>query len=783
MSAKNKRDYPASVTVTSDGGRIVPTNCFECHSKCGVLAHVKDGKLIKIEGNPEEPRSKGMICSKGFAATQMLYSPDRLNYPLRRTNPKKGVGEDPGWERISWDEAIDIIVDKILKYREEYGPQSIVVGQGTGRGTNQWAQRLGNSIGHNHWCCPAHVCLLPIMMTSMLTTGFFAMWDSPDQVNSKCYINWGSNSCWTEAGYAVAGIREMLERGDKIIVVDPRYEMPLAHKADVWLPLRPGSDGALALSWIHVIISENLYQKEFVKQWTNGPFLVRLDNGRLLTEADVVKGGNQGKYIIWDEGSDRPMMVDSEGADPALLGTFTVNGIECKPAFQILADHAAEYSPEKAEKITWVPADRIYKAARMYAECSPGACLDAMQGVEETANNNSTIHALLILMMLTGNLDAKGGNIWYVFWNEMLGPRLAGETPVTQEKYRLGKEQGVLLYPVSQPKAVWEAILTEKPYPIKMYINVAGNPLSWSENTKLTRKALEKLEFLVTVDYFMSPTAELSDLVLPSAHWTERDYIADELCKRWEMAQVKCVEPAFERHSDVTFFRTVGHRVNPEYWPWETDEELFDFQLEPYNITWEQLKKQYIVETAPEKYEKYKEWGIKTPTGRFEIYCKTFADVGTDPIPKYQELPQTPYSRPDLAKEYPLILTAGMRMPSFFHSGMRNIPWVRAMYPYPLAQINPQTAKKYGIKNNDWLWIETTNGRAKCRAYLSKGIHPQVVGAQHGWWQGCKELNLRGFSNDEANINCCIPSEDFGKVLGTPTMRGLLCKIYRVKEE
>lgn len=175
--------------------KIVRTNCFECHSKCGILAHVKDGRLIKIEGNPDEPRSKGMICSKGFAATQMLYSPDRLNYPLRRTNPKKGQGEDPGWERISWDEAIDIIVDKILKIKEEYGPQSIVLGQGTGRGTNQWIQRLGNAIGHNHWCTPAHVCLLPIMMTSMLTTGFFAMWDSPDHVNSKCYVNWGSNSC------------------------------------------------------------------------------------------------------------------------------------------------------------------------------------------------------------------------------------------------------------------------------------------------------------------------------------------------------------------------------------------------------------------------------------------------------------------------------------------------------------------------------------------------------------------------------------------------------------
>ena len=769
-----------------DEFEVVKTNCFECHSKCGLFSYIKNGKLIKVEGNPETPTSQGLLCSKGLAATQMLYSPERLNYPMKRTNPKGAA--DPGWVRISWDEAFDTITNRVLEYREKYGPHSIVVGQGTGRGTNQWNNRLGNSIGHNHWLCPAHVCLLPILLTSMLTTGFFSMWDSPDLVNSRCFVSWGSNAAWTSLGYSGAGIRALLQkqaRGEaKIIQVDPRYEAPLSSKANVWLPIRPGSDAAMAMSWIHVIINERLYQEDFIKKWTNGPFLVRDDNLALLTESDVVQGGAKDKFMVWDVQLRKPVPAGTEG-DPALFGTYTINGMSCRPAFQILAENAAKMPPEKAEEICWCPKERIYEAARMYAQNSPGSSMNAMQGVEEAANNHNTIHALIILMMLTGNLDVKGGQLWYLFWNWMLGPRLAGDPPPTQEKYRLGKEKGVLLYPVGNPNAAWEAMITGKPYPIKAYITVQGNPLSWSENTKLTRKALESVEFFVAMDYFISPAAHLADIILPAAHWTERDYIADELCMRWEMAQVKSVEPMFERMSDITFFRTLGNRINPKMWPWKTDEELFDFQLENVNVTWEQLKRQYIVETAPEVYEKFKDpkFGIGTPTRRFEIYCSVFGQAGANPIPEYQEVPMSPFSRPDLLKDYPLVLSSGQRMPNYYHSGMRNIPWSRVTKLYPEFQINPETARKYGIRNKQWCWIETPNGKTKQRAYVSPGVDPRVILAEHGWWQGCKELKLESYDNDISNINCCVGSEDFGKVLGTPTMRGIQCKVYPAEEE
>jgi anaerobic selenocysteine-containing dehydrogenase len=182
MSEKNNRDFPASVTLTSDGGRIVQTNCFECHSKCGVLVYVdKNERVYKVTGNPADPQNKGAVCSKAQAAKAILYHPERVNYPLKRVG-EKGEGK---WERISWDEALETISSKLLAYREQYGAESVVFGQGTGRGTNQWCQRLGKSFGMNHWCCPAHVCLLPDMMISMITFGTFPLWDGADYGKSK----------------------------------------------------------------------------------------------------------------------------------------------------------------------------------------------------------------------------------------------------------------------------------------------------------------------------------------------------------------------------------------------------------------------------------------------------------------------------------------------------------------------------------------------------------------------------------------------------------------------
>jgi anaerobic selenocysteine-containing dehydrogenase len=284
-------------------------------------------------------------------------------------------------------------------------------------------------------------------------------------------------------------------------------------------------------------------------------------------------------------------VIGTDGAEPVWEGTFEVatkdgGTVTATTAWSVLLERVEPYTPEYTSEITWIEPHLIVEAGRLYAESSPGACINTMQGIEEHANSWTTIRDLCCVIAMAGNVDVRGGNVFIPFWNAMLGPRLTGPDPEAQEEKKLGD---LRLYPVSQPAAVWHAILTEEPYPIKAYVGIQGNPLSWCEDPKNTEAALRKVDFLVIMDYFLSPTAQLADIVLPSAHWLERDYIAEELCARYYFAQQRSIDPLYERKSDIWFMRELGRRIAPESWPWESDEELFDWQLEENGITWAEL--------------------------------------------------------------------------------------------------------------------------------------------------------------------------------------------------
>lgn len=760
------------------GVRVVRTNCFECHSKCGVLAYVKDGRLVKVKGNPEDPRSRGILCAKGQAAVQILYSPERVNHCLLRTRPKGDP--DPGWKRISYAEAMDRLYERIIRYRSEFGARSIAVGQGTGRGMNQWTARLGNTIGQNHLISPGHICMGPMLATSLVSLGGMPFLDGADVENARCYVVWGANPLWTEAGIAACRFQRFKQNGGKLIVVDPLFLMPLSHKADIWLPVRPGSDSAMVLAWIQVILEEKLFQTDFLVNWTNACHLVEVEQGFCPAEADFVPGGDPHANVVWDTRTRKIRRAEEEGVEPALFGSFEIAGRQCKTAMQLVADQVAEYTPERVADLTWVEADRIRDAARMYAMSSPGSAIDAMQGIGESPACVQTLRGLILLMLLTANVDEKGGNVLHPFWKEMVDTRLTGNPSGDNDANRLAAHP-VSLYPPSQPKAFWDAILTGKPYPVKMMIQVAGNPISFNENTPKVRQALEKLEFLVVRDYFLSPTARLADIVMPAAHWTERDYIADEVCGRWTYAQQKAVEPLHDRSSDLTFLRELGRRLDPEMWPWSTDEEILDYQLEPLGITWKELKEKSCHEILPDTYRRYASANpgerIRTPSGKFEIYSNVLRMLGFPPIPRYREPPETPISAPELSRDYPFVLITGARVPYFYNGTLHNIPWLRCMQADPVCFINRRTAAELGIREREWVLVETPHGRARTRAHLTEGIHPKVVSAQHGWSTGCRQLRIEDYPDDETNVNNCVGDEHFGKETYTPPMRGLLCRV------
>lgn len=792
--------------------RIVPGRCHECHPQCPLLVHVRGGRVIKVEGDPQGP-NRGAVCAKGQATVKNLYSPERLNYPMKRTRPK---GEaDPGWVRISWDEALKTIVERFKQIQERYGVRAIAVGQGTGRYTEHHVFRLKNAIGTPNTIGPNHVCRGPMSATVGLSIGHHV---KAEYSRTGCQVFWGKNESWAHAG--MVGVGQADNRHDrhcKLIVVDPRFEHPLAHKADVFLPIRPGTDGAMFLSWIHVILSEQLYDRDFVSKWTNAPLLVRLDNGKLLREGEVVEGGDGRDFLpypqsiedrrarptlmVWDPVSGRARAVDTPGVTPALFGEFTVKGVSCKPVLQILADRAARYAPEEAAKLCWTgSADKIRAAARLYAT-SPSGCTDVgsfgVQGLEGGHTNVfQTLRAQIAMSAITGNINRVGGETGTPHWRWITGEwkreggarsmtswgapgdydsvELEGPHPVEPALNQFALQPGL-------PSMLdsFRAMKTGKPYPIKAYLMVQGNPLGgWCEDQKTVYEGLLALDFLVDMDLYITPTNNLADIVLPAA------------LGPFERGPKPVITPMYERWSDERFYLELGNRLDANWWPWKTEGEWRDWteRRGRENIAAYQAAGFTGVERgqpAPplDYYQAIdqktgKPIGFPTPTGKVEIFSVIAQQNGFDPLPNFVEPMDSPYSKPELARQYPLVLTTGARVPVFYHAQHRNNYLQRQLYRHPEAQIHTETAAQYGVKHGSWVWIETRAGKIRMKAQVTEGILPGVVSMPHGWWQGCRELGLPGYGWEGANANVLIPGDAHDPALGVPSARSSLCRIY-----
>ncbi|MBW1910868.1 MAG: molybdopterin-dependent oxidoreductase [Deltaproteobacteria bacterium] len=695
---------------------VVKSHCRMCHGGCGVLVYVKGGKVTKITGDPDCPINHGTLCSKGIASHQLAYHPDRLTYPVRRIGPKAS-GK---WERISWDEALDNIAERILHYKEEFGAESIVPGYGTGRENEAVIYRFANLLGTPNVLTAGHFCYGPRIATSILTCGTNPIVDYEN--HPKCIMVWGNNlvisnpDCYKGEPFSVS-----LEKGAKLIAVDPRLTR-IAARADIWLQLRPGTDTALALGMLNVIVNEELYDREFVENHVHGwgPFVERVN----------------------------------------------------------------EYPLNKVEKITWVPVKKIKEAARLFATTKPAAIQWGV-AIEQQINCADNNRALMALMGITGNIDVPGGQMLFS------APKIrnVGQfgahkmLPKEQAKKRLGGERFRLAgnFAIINPKCVWDAILDEKPYPVKMLFLISSNPVLTRANAKEVYRALEKVEFMAVSDFFLTPTAELADIVLPAATWLEMDYIGDFWKRHGYILPRRKVIQVGECRSDHEMLNALAHRVGQgQYW-WDTFEGGLDYILEPMEITWQDFKKKDYIR-GEVKYQKYKEKGFSTPTGKFELYSTLLEKWGYDPLPRYREAPESPVSTPELYKDYPYILITGRRLPGFFHTENRQVPWLRELHREPVVEIHPETAEKEGIEEGDWVIIESPRGRVRQRAKFFAGMDPRIISAEHGWW--FPERKDPGHGWDESNINILTDNayESCDPAMGATHVRTLLCKISPEKQ-
>lgn len=683
---------------------VIKTACQLCSGCCGMNVYVEDGRIVKVEGMPEHPANYGRLCPKGAAATDLVYSPHRLHYPMKR--------EGGEWKRISWDEALDTIASKLEKVKREYGPQSAVVCMGMvqltqGIGSQGLIRRFTDLYGTPNVFSVDSMCFRCRLVAHILTSGKYSI---ADPENAKCIIMWANNPD-DSAPYYSWLMQRALAKKPKLIVVDPR-RIALAKKADIHAQLRPGTDGALLLGLLHVIITESLYNAAFVEKYTVG--------------------------------------------------------------FDQLAEHIKQYSPEKVAEITWVPAQTIRDIAHTFAANQPACIVEGTNPLDQQASGVHNSRAIVALECLTGSFEVAGGYVTTpsVRINDFRFPDKMQGTPIGLDKYPLFYGVFGRMFGESQGMLLPDLILSEDPYPIKAAI-VSGSNLTvtWPNSSKV-RRALEKLEFLVVSDLFLTETAKLAHIVLPAASFLERIDLVDMYrlmfpCP-YVMLRKKVIEPVGESWADLKFWMELGKRMGyGEFFPWKEPEEALDWMLKPSGLT-----VQYLTETKPEgaffgsiKYRIYEQKGFQTPTGKVELYSDTLAKLGHQPLPTFIEQPESPISQPALAKEYPLILTTGARILPFLHSQLRNIPRMRRRYPEALVEVHPDTASKYGVSDGDIVTISTKRGSIDIKAKVTTDILPGVLHIAHGW--------------GDANVNILTDDTPADTIVGYPPLKGLLCRMRK----
>ena len=777
-----------SDAVTQVGNETIWRTCAwsppGCHPVgCGLLVHVEDGKVTKVEGDPDHPVTRGALCTRCLALPEYMYHPDRVIYPMKRAREDRGLDK---WERVSWDEAIDIIVTNAKEISEKYGPETIAVFGGTGREGNDYYSTYANCIfgtPNAVYAQPGWSCYGPrASITAFMMGGGYPeidyaqkcadRYDDPRFVAPGVIVLWGKEPLRSNPdGMFGHSIVEMMQRfGTKIIMVDPRMTW-LGTRAEYVLQVRPGTDTAMAMAWINLIASEDLYDHDFVEKWTYG--------------------------------------------------------------FDELVEACKDMTPEKAAEICGVDAEDIRNAARLYATTHPSSLCWGL-AVDQNPNGVQLGQCLLALMSITGDLDAPGGTTLGAgdvhAQNAARDDSVGGSTDsrdsddyadrldesesypnqmeiaityaykyglMTKERYakKIGVDKypaiGAIMWTVA-PDEFLKALETGVPYQMHMAMIQSSNPVGSAISGEPQRwhNALKKLDFNFTTDLFMNPTImSCCDVFLPLATTVEHNAI---VVPHYSMnmsffgAERKCVQVG-ECKSEMEIMLLLGKRMFPQYWD-QFDDEIDYLKSKSGKLDWDALCDK-VVETNVEDYYKYKSGqlrpdhqpGFPTQTGRVELYSYTYEAFGESPVPFYEEPAYGPVSTPELMKDYPFVLTTGARRQEFFHSEHKQVPSLRKITPWPEVDINPADAKELGIEEGDWVEMASPYGICRQRARVTPTIKKGVLHAMHGWSypeESGEEPNL--FGNWRSNVNCLMPNSVNGRLGFGDTFKCMICSAKKV---
>lgn len=911
----------------------IRTACRGCGKmECGVWVTVENGRAVKIEGDESCYQSNGNCCTKAQASIQAAYHPDRLLYPMKRTQPK---GEDPGWERITWDEAIATSHEKFLEIQEKFGGESIMTMTGTSRfwgmGAGRLAQLYGGGVnGHG----AAQICKGIRRDAGSLTieNGIFF---HETVAFPKVYVQWGTAPSMSNYDDTCRTITETIARAETYILVDPRVSNE-GKSADIHLALRPGTDGAMALGWIHLVMKNGWEDHTFCTRWSNGPFLYCEDleledepfftgkftkgsglnvKTRLLRECDLVEGGSVSRFMVWDSLNERMTYFDadesiglwegetehhrpttytdyvrpsgafgSDGSDgdvsgripdptqfeneiePELWYTGEVTlkdgrTVQVKSVWQKFWDDVVEkYTPEYTGEICDVDPALIQQAVEAWAgnRFDPrfaNGGLHYQLAPEQAANSLQNFRALGILSAMVGAYDAPGcnrgmtrvpidaGGVAVPYSKSPTAKKLAAEkadpnAPFVEQFDKKANLACAEEFPLirwtgrTDARSCWTAALEGKPYPIRGCIAVTGNFMNQSNST-MGWEALKSMDFFVNQDLWHTPMSELADIKMPVQHWLEIPGFAriSQGAHGAYGANVHCIEAPGEARFEVEIAQD-WYKVadKPLYDPetgdaWGPVSRYMDHCVSGTGMTSEEYLAKFAEhgwfrakDEYPEIWGTYHRYetgelrqvdgmqyvegdhmpGMSVPCMKMEIWS-TIMETYLSPemgyqsdrisnltpseicFPEYKEPPLSPVSTPELMEEYPFTLTTGRRIPVYFHSEHRQLPWCREQWPVPRMEINPDDAAELGIEQGDWVWIETKDGKVRQTADLFYGIKRGVVNAEHTWWY--PEVSAPTHGWDLSNINCCVDAYAQDPFTGSSQLRAYPAKIYKATEE
>jgi anaerobic selenocysteine-containing dehydrogenase len=667
---------------TDGEDQVIKSVCMLCFMVCGIDAYMKDGRLVRAEGMKEHVATRGVICPRGRHFPDYVYSPDRLKYPMIKN--RQG-----NLERASWDDALDKIALQLEAIKKEHGARSVALSVGSIGAENvlisAFAQRWRGAFGTpNFFSIEAH-CFRVRIMARLFTFGSYPL---SDLDNAECVVFWGHNPDASEPPVA-ARIHKLIDEGLQVIVIDPR-RIPLAQRG-IHMPIRPGSDAALALAMMNVIIREGLVDKKFIEDHATG--------------------------------------------------------------FDRLVEHVKEYTPEKVSGICGVPSADIYKISRVFARAKGASIEQGINTLDQHINGFQNSWALAILQAITGNYNRPGG--WCVNpFLRLSDLRLrVEEEPIGADKHPIFRSFWGMTSPYGQQMYLADTILTGKPYPIKAMLVSAGNPVAAWPDTRKWKEAFEKLDLLVVSDIFMTETARQADVVLPVCSSAETLGLAYNygltMGIPFVMLNRKLIDPIGESKPDWWIFSELGRRMGyGDLFPWNSDEEVVEHMLEPSGITLKQLMEEQPngLLFGERKYEMGKK--LRTPSGKIELYSQSLADFSEDPLPVHKEPTQSPVCAPELSRDFPLILVTGARIIEYTHWQMKNIPELRALAPYPIAWLHTSTADEAGVIDGDEILVETRKGWVEVKACVTGDMKPGVVSLAHGWED---ELNANNLVELEAH--------------------------------